>query len=400
MDRSAEMNSAPRPSPRISDTTLRDSAHMPGVDFTPADGVAIAGLLRAVGVDLVEAGIVSTGDRADLPLLGAVLDHVGPDHVLTLVLARNRKQVREDLELARSLGCRAVMVSLPSSPVHARLKLGTDRPERILALARGVIGISKEMGLHTTFSAEDGARTDPGFLAEYVANGAAAGADRFRLAETVSTLRPDDTRRLAEVAVRAGAGIEVEIHSHNMLGLAVANALAAVDGGASWISTTVGGLGERGGNTPLAEVLTCLWRFHGVDRFDLTKLTTLTQEVERRSAVPLGATCGPTARFSYNYEIAGQWTHPEAFEAVPADLVGNQRRVRVRGRLRPALLRACLPPDLTGGLDLDEFVEDVLNHLPAGKATLDETALRSLALDFLARSTRPTVTTANERGAQ
>jgi homocitrate synthase NifV len=354
----------------MSDATLRDSAHMAGVAFTPADATVIAALLRDVGVDAVEVGIVSRSDRGDVGLCRAVLDEIGAERSMTLVLARSRAQVRADLDVVVELGFRSVMVSIPTSSTHARLKLGTGSRRRILALAGAAIAEAKELGLHVTFSAEDGARTDPDFLAEYVAHGKDAGADRFRLAETVSVLRPADTERLVRAVVAAAPRVEVEIHSHNMLGLSVANALAAVDAGASWISCTVGGLGERGGNTPLAEVLACMWRFWADDRYDLAPLTHLSREVAERSGVGFGATAGVTSELGYAYEIAGQWRYPEMFEAVPAELVGSQRQVRVRDRLRPPLLQACLPSDLIADVDLESVVKEVLANLPEGKGTL------------------------------
>lgn len=369
--------------PQISDTTLRDSAHMPGVDLSPADGIIIAGLLRDVGIDTIEVGIVSDADRGDIDLCRAVIGEVGPSRSMTMVLARNRKQLCRDLLLASELGFRSVILSIPTSASHVALKLGTDSRRRVLALATAAIGEAKALGLHTVFSAEDGARTEVEFLAEYVANGAQAGADRFRLAETVSVLRPGETRRLVAAMATAAGGMDVEIHSHNMLGLAVANALAAAEAGARWISVTVGGLGERGGNTPLAEVLTCMWRFWGDRRYNLSLLTELTREVAVRGGVPFGGSAGSTAEFAYSYEIAGQWQHPEMFEAVPAEVVGNSRRVQVRGRLRPPLLRACLPPELVEGLDLDALVADILQRrLPAGKGTLDIADLTYAAAQY------------------
>lgn len=381
---------ATRPSalPRISDATLRDSAHMPGVSFTPDDGVVISGLLRDIGIDAIEVGIVSASDDSDEALCRAVLDEVGPDRAMTLVLARTREQVRRDLERAASMGFRSVVVSVPTSEPHAQLKLGTTSRRRITQLAVAAVGEAKRLGLTTTFSAEDGARTDRAFLGEYVAAGGAAGADRFRFAETVSVLQVNET---AEVVRRLRAGapdVEIELHSHNMLGLAVANALAAAEAGAHWLSVTVGGLGERGGNTPLAEVLTCMWRFWQDERYDLSALTELSRQVAERGSASFSQTTGATAELAYRYEIAGQWQHPEVFEALPAELVGNVRGVRVRERLRPALLRACLPPALRDDADLDAAVAEILaQHLPSGKATLDLADL-TLLVQKIADETR------------
>jgi homocitrate synthase NifV len=367
------------PRPRISDATLRDSAHMPGLDFSPHDGVVIASLLRRVGIDAVEVGIVSANDDSDELLCRAVLGEVGPDRAMTLVMGRSREQVRRDLARAAALGFTSVMVSIPTSDAHARLKLGTGSHRRVVQLAVASITEAKSLGMTTTYSGEDAARADPAFLEEYVAAGAAAGADRFRLAETVAVLRPDDTAQLIGRLMRAAPTLEVELHSHNMLGLSVANAVAAAEVGVAWLSTTVGGLGERGDNTPLAEVLTCMWRFWDDDRYDLSWLTELSREVAHRSDTAFSATTGPTADLAYRYEIAGQWQHPADFEAVPAELVGNYRDVRVGNRLRPQLLRACLPDSLLADVDLDAAVTTILAEREASHR-------RSMSLEELRRA--------------
>lgn len=371
---------------RVSDATLRDSAHMAGVEFTPTDGAVISRLLVQSGVDLVEAGIVSRSAPHDCALVRSVIDTVGPERTMTVILVRDRRQVAADLELVRELGCRSVMLSIPTSPVHARLKLGSESRRLVLTTARNMIGMAKEADLETTFSAEDGARTDPEFLEEYVSVGAAAGADRFRLAETVSVLTPVTCAALVGRLVRAAGEMDVEMHSHDMLGLAVANALAAVDAGATWISATVNGLGERGGNTPLAQVLTLLRLNFGADHRDLSALTELSLQVAERSGVAASPTAGPTAPLAYAYEAAGQFKSPEAFEAVPPDLVGNRRQVRVRGRLKPSLLRACVDPELLEGRDVEALAAEIIAEaLPATGEALTADDLTRLVHERSAR---------------
>src|SRR5271166_1354389 len=144
--------------PRVSDATLRDSAHMAGVEFTPQDARVISHLLSETGIDAIEAGVISSGDVADEAVLSAVLDTVGPERTMTVVLARSPRQTRADLDRVIELGCRSVMLSIPASPVHAQLKLGTVDPRRVLSLASRVIAEAKERDLTVTFSAEDGAR--------------------------------------------------------------------------------------------------------------------------------------------------------------------------------------------------------------------------------------------------
>lgn len=377
--------------PKISDATLRDTAHMAGVAFDVDDARALAGLLCDVGVDIVEAGIVSSSDRSEVPLVQAVVDVAGRERTKTVILARSRKQVEEDLDAALETGAGNVMLSIPTSKVHATLKLGTDSHKRITMLAVRSIEAAVAAGLSVTFTAEDGARTDPSFLEEYVAAGAAAGADRFRLAETVSSLAPNDVHALISRLVPAAGRTEVEMHSHNMLGLAVANSLAAVDAGAAWVSCTIDGLGERGGNAPLAEVLCVLRVLRDVDRFNLQPLTALSREAAQRAGLRCSATTGPTAELSYQYEIPGQIRNPEAFELLTPETVGNTRGVRIGSRLKPSLLEAFLSPETLDGVDTAAVTERIRASAPNDKhvwdlATLDE-LVRAHAREITAETT-------------
>jgi len=364
---------------KISDATLRDTAHMGGVHFDVDDARVLAGLLGDVGVDIVEAGIVSAGDRSEVPLVQAVVETVGRERTKTVILARTRAQVERDLEAALETGAGNVMLSIPTSPTHAMLKLQTDSERRIMTLAARTVEAARAAGLSVTFSAEDGARTDPEFLERYVAAGAEAGADRFRLAETVSSLAPGDVSELIGRLVAAAGPTEVEMHSHNMLGLSVANALAAADAGAAWISCTIDGLGERGGNTPLAETLCVLKVLRGVDRFDLRPLYDLSREAAARAGLRCSATTGPTAELSYQYEIPGQVRNPAAFELMPPEAVGNRRGVRIGSRLAPATLEALLGEEEVAGIDVAAVCERIHADAPSAKQTWDLPTLTELA---------------------
>lgn len=367
--------------PMISDATLRDSAHMAAVEFTPGDAATISSLLNQIGVNLIEVGMVSGKKPADAPLITAVHDEIGAERCLTLVMVRSRKQVAEALDEATRLGCHSVMLSIPTSAQHAELKLASPSESFLKSLARTAITEAKNRDLHVTFSGEDGARTEPSRLVSYVASGFEAGADRFRLAETVATLRSRDCADLIR-PLAAIDGAEIEMHSHNMLGMAVGNSLAAFDAGAAWISTSVGGIGERGGNTPLAELLCALRVIYGDDRYDLSHLTGLTAEAVSRAGFGAAFMSGPTTEHAYAYELPGQLTHPAAYETIPAETVGNQRSLRVRSRISPALVEVALAGD---GSDIDTAVfSDWLGERQerCGRPILDDQAIRELANEF------------------
>ncbi|MGW7428004.1 isopropylmalate synthase [Streptomyces sp. NPDC054861] len=367
--------------PRISDATLRDSAHMAGVEFGPGDAAAIADLLVRTGVELVEVGMVSGPDSKDADLVLAAHEAVTPERSMTLVVVRDRRQVARALDEAERLGVRHVMYSIPTSEQHAQLKLDSASPKFLQTLARSAIQQAKERGFHVTFSGEDGARTPRERLVPYVEAGFAAGADRFRLAETVAYLSPWQMEEVI-ADITAIDGSEIEIHSHNMLGMAVANSLAAVRAGAQWISATVGGIGERGGNAPLAELLTSLRVIHGDTRFDLTHLTELSRIALRGAGLGEAFQSGPTTPHAFAYELPGQLSHPQAYETLPAELVGNRRELRVRGRLTTALVRWALA-DSGPEVDVDAFTLWLAERQERdGRPLLDRDTIRRAAVDF------------------
>ncbi|MGW2814176.1 isopropylmalate synthase [Streptomyces sp. NPDC001415] len=369
--------------PRISDATLRDSAHMAGVEFTAKDAETIADLLVRTGVELVEVGMVSGPSSADADLILATHEAVGPEHSMSLVMVRDRQQVAKALDEAVRLGVKSVMFSIPTSREHAALKLASPSEKYLTALAKAAIEGAKERGLHVTFSGEDGARTPRERLVPYVEAGFAAGADRFRLAETVAYLSPWQME--AKIAdLTAIDGSEIEIHSHNMLGMAVANSLAAVRAGAQWISATVGGIGERGGNAPLAELLTSLRVVHGDTRFDLTHLTELSRAALKGAGLGEAFQSGPTTAHAFAYELPGQLSNPSAYETLPAELVGNSRELRVRSRISPALVRWALTDSgVEDGLDVESFTTWLTNRQKRdGRPLLDRDGIRKAAVDF------------------
>ncbi|MEU5950673.1 LeuA family protein [Streptomyces sp. NPDC047525] len=374
-----------RPLPHISDATLRDSAHMAGVEFGAEDAAVISDLLVKTGVELVEVGMISGPGSRDAELIEAVHATVGPEHSLSLVVVRNRQQVAKALDEAVRLGVRSVMFSIPTSEAHARLKLGSPSAKYLTSLACAAIEGAKDRGLHVTFSGEDGARTPADRLVPYVEAGFAAGADRFRLAETVAHLSPwQMEEQIAHLTAIDGA--EIEIHSHNMLGMAVANSLAAYRAGAEWISCTVSGIGERGGNAPLAELLTSLRVVHGDERFDLTHLTDLSRAALKGSGLGDSFQSGPTTEHAFAYELPGQLSNPDAYETLPPEVVGNSRELRVRTRITPALVAWALADDQGLDIDVDAFADWLTaRQQEHGRPLLDRSAIRKFAVDFPSR---------------
>lgn len=239
----------------LNDTTLRDGEQAPGIAFTSAEKVAIARALAQAGITEVEAGTPAMG-REEIAAIRAIVEADLP--LTTIAWCRMRM---EDVDAALATGVGMVNLSVPVSDVQIAAKLRGGRAAALDQVDR-VVGYARNKGLAVAVGGEDASRADRDFLLDVMAVAKAAGARRFRVADTLSVLDPFATYALI-VGLRQATDLEIEIHAHDDLGLATANTLAAVRAGATHASVTVIGLGERAGNAPLEEVAVALRQLHG-----------------------------------------------------------------------------------------------------------------------------------------
>jgi 2-isopropylmalate synthase len=258
------------------DTTLRDGEQSPGIALRPDDKAAIAVALEQLGVDVVEAGFAASSP-GDFAGVAAVCEAV--ESVTVASLARTTQEDLDASAEALQGAPRSRMhVFLATSPIHMERKLGME-PAEVLEKVSWSVAYARDLVDEVEFSAEDATRSEPDFLAEVCRRAIAAGATIVNLPDTVGYLLPDELtamlRRVVELCPELN-DVELSVHCHNDLGLAVANSLAGIAAGATQVECTINGLGERAGNAALEEIVMAMRvrrdAMQAEDRIDARKL--------------------------------------------------------------------------------------------------------------------------------
>ncbi|MGO9086603.1 MAG: 2-isopropylmalate synthase [Candidatus Sulfotelmatobacter sp.] len=239
----------------VFDTTLRDGEQSPGCSMNHQEKLRLAHQLDRLGVDVIEAGfpIASDGDFEGVKAIAAV--------VRRPVIAGLARACRPDIERAwealRDAARPRIHVFLATSDIHLQYKLRITR-DQCVTQARDAVRLAKSLCEDVEFSPEDATRTDPDFLCRVLEAVVEAGATTLNIPDTVGYTVPSEFGELITTIRKRVKGIEqvtISAHCHNDLGMAVANALAAVAAGARQVECTINGIGERAGNASLEEIV-------------------------------------------------------------------------------------------------------------------------------------------------
>jgi len=311
---------------RLDDTTLRDGEQTAGVVFANKEKVRIARLLDEIGVHQIEAGIPAMGgDERD------VIEEIAHLGLKASVLGWSRASV-VDIETTIACGVDALAISLATSDIHIQTKLMKDRAW-VLKSIRASVARAKELNpdVYVSVNAEDASRTEIGFLIEYAKAAKAEGADRVRFCDTIGLMEPFRTYEIVR-HLREESGLEVEMHTHNDFGMAVANAIAGVHAGATWVNVTVGGLGERAGNAALEEIAMALKYIEGLDLgLDTARFREVGEYVMHAAGrqIPVWKSVIGTNMFAHESGIHadGVIKNPETYEVFAPSEVGLERQI-------------------------------------------------------------------------
>ncbi len=239
----------------IFDTTLRDGEQSPGASMDEQQKIEIALQLECLGVDIIEAGF-PIASQQEFEGVKKVAEAVKAPRIAALCRA-----VKPDIERAASAVENAVRpvvhTFIATSSIHMEHKLKMT-PEQVLEDTEGAVKFAKSLCERVEFSAEDATRSTLEFLVQVSQRAIDAGADVINLPDTTGYTTPAEIQTMFEYVmgnVKNAGHVIFSTHNHNDLGLAVANALAAIRGGARQVECTINGIGERAGNTALEEVV-------------------------------------------------------------------------------------------------------------------------------------------------
>jgi 2-isopropylmalate synthase len=239
---------------QIFDTTLRDGEQVPGCQLRTEEKIVIARELENLGVDIIEAGfpISSPGD-----FLSVIEISKAVTFPAVCALTRAKK---EDIDVAAEALHHAkrprIHTGIGSSDIHIKHKFNSTR-EKVLEMAVWAVKYAKAKGVEVEFYAEDAGRADLDYLAQMTEAVIAAGCDVVNVPDTTGYCLPHMYGRRIQYLFEHVKNIDkatISVHCHNDLGLATANTIAGLMGGARQAEVTVNGIGERAGNTSLEEV--------------------------------------------------------------------------------------------------------------------------------------------------
>lgn len=260
----------------ICDTTLRDGEQTAGIVFANLEKFRIAKMLDEVGVQQIEAGIPAMGGDEKKAIRR--IANMGLD---ASILGWNRASV-EDLQHSLDCGVDSVALSMSSSDIHIEHKLHKSR-QWVLDAVEEAVSYAADHGLYISCNAEDASRADLDFLVEFSKVAKDAGADRIRYCDTIGLDDPFSAYERVKTIIDK-VDVDVEMHTHNDFGMATANSVAGIKAGARFVSTTVMGIGERTGNTPLEEIVMASKHILDLDTgIDTSKFLELVQFVARAS---------------------------------------------------------------------------------------------------------------------
>jgi isopropylmalate/homocitrate/citramalate synthase len=319
---------------KIHDITLRDGEQQAGIIFTKDDKIRIAEKLSEVGIHRIETGMPAVSPNDEAAIREIVKRNLDAE-----IFCFSRCMVN-DVQLAADCGVDGIVIEIPSS-AHL-IKEAYQWPlEKAIDLSIKATAFAKEQGLYTVFFTIDATRSEINWLLDLIDRVATEGhMDAFTLVDTFGVLSPQAATYFTK-KVKERVSKPLEIHFHPDFGLGVANTMNAVLAGAEVIHSTVTGIGERAGNTPMEETVLALLTMYGIDvGIDYSKmneLSRLVQELSGLKVLPGRAFIGEDAYTIESGIVAGWYKNvyekePTTLFPVRPDFIGHEGAKIVMGK--------------------------------------------------------------------
>lgn len=360
----------------IIDSTLREGEQTPGVRFNQEQRYAIIRQLCQVGVDELELGVASA-KNSHLPELLAFARQIDYGSKKQRQLGLWCRCLPEDIGFAATCRPDVLSLSIPASDLHINERLQKDRTWILATLRRAVIQ-ARESGIpFISLGLEDATRAEPDFLCQLAHAAADCGVQRLRLADTVGIASPATMTTMVKM-IQEQSGLPCGVHTHNDFGMATANAIAALEAGASWIDATVLGLGERAGNCRLEEAVAFLCLQKRAGDYQIHLLPALCRTVSNAAGITIAGNHPVIGSAIFTCEtglhLHGLTVNPNTYEPYSPDKVGARRTLRFGAKcgkraLSNHLARLGYPIDDHRAATLSTKLRNLTDHQGQGLST-------------------------------
>ncbi|MCW1927980.1 2-isopropylmalate synthase [Bhargavaea beijingensis] len=324
----------------IFDTTLRDGEQSAGINLNTAEKLEIARQLERLGVTVMEAGFpaASPGDQDAVRKIAGTVKN----SIVTGLARCNQKDIDAAWEALRVAEQPHIHIFLATSPIHMAYKL-KKTPDEVIEASVEAIKYAKKFFPLVQWSAEDGSRTEPDFLARIVTEVVKAGATTVNIPDTVGYATPHDYGSIFKFLKETVPNIDrvkLSAHCHDDLGMATANTLAAIENGADQVEGTINAIGERAGNVGLEEVAVALHirkdHYNVETGINLKEIKRTSQLVSQLTGVAIQPNKAVTGKNAFAHESGihqdGMLKNPNTYEIITPELIGDAHTELVLGK--------------------------------------------------------------------
>nr|WP_236823076.1 2-isopropylmalate synthase [Bhargavaea massiliensis] len=319
---------------------MRDGEQSAGINLNTAEKLEIARQLERLGVTVMEAGFpaASPGDQEAVRKIAGTVKN----SIVTGLARCNQKDIDAAWEALRVAEQPHIHIFLATSPIHMAYKL-KKTPDEVIEASVEAIKYAKKFFPLVQWSAEDGSRTEPDFLARIVTEVVKAGATTVNIPDTVGYATPQDYGSIFKFLKETVPNIDrvkLSAHCHDDLGMATANTLAAIENGADQVEGTINAIGERAGNVGLEEVAVALHirkdHYNVETGINLKEIKRTSQLVSQLTGVAIQPNKAVTGKNAFAHESGihqdGMLKNPNTYEIITPELIGDAHTELVLGK--------------------------------------------------------------------